>query len=170
MTRSRSLAPARPEEAGQRFHKGLLIDQCVTKSIALNRLAHLRESQMLLRQDGLRAEHHLHVGEPVCQVQQHLDAAGKGDGLQRRIAGEQLLPARLLRTQQLGPEHGERLGGQARSRDAKQIGNRSSPSKPVDIGHRDGSAHRITGSCDLVPCQRVHTGSSTPSGPGFAAP
>ena len=58
--------------------------------------------------DALRAEHHLHVGEMVRQAQQELDAAGKGDRLEGRVAGEQLLPVRLTVGQEFGPEHGER--------------------------------------------------------------
>jgi hypothetical protein len=48
---------------------------------------------MLLRQDALRAEHHFHVVELLGKPQQQLDAARKGDGLECRKVGEQILPA-----------------------------------------------------------------------------
>ena len=46
-----------------------------------------------------------------AKPQQHLDAARKGDRLERGVAGEQIFPAGFLAADQLGTEHGQRLGG-----------------------------------------------------------
>lgn len=74
-----------------------------------------------LRQNRFRAEQHL-CRSASCK--QHLNAVGKGDGLQRRVVSEQLFPTCSLGTNQLGTEHSGWLGGRPRSRSAKQIRNR----------------------------------------------
>jgi len=108
VTRSRSRRPA-PQQSRERFNKRLVIDQSIGETIGLDGLARLGERQMLLRQDALGAEHHFHVVEPLGKPQQELDAARKGDGLECRKAGEQILPARFFGADQFGTKDRQRL-------------------------------------------------------------
>src|SRR5215472_5228397 len=86
-----------------------MIDQRIGETIGLDRLARLRERQVLLGQDALRAEYYFHVVEALGEPQQELDAAGKGDSLECGEAGEEILPGRLLTTRQFGMKDRERL-------------------------------------------------------------
>jgi hypothetical protein len=98
-----------------------LVHQSVGEAVGLHGLARLGEREMLLRQDALRAEHDLHVLEPAREPQQELEAAREGDGLQRRAAVEQLLPACLILGEELGTEHGQRLGGGLQTGVSEQV-------------------------------------------------
>src|SRR5215831_6256392 len=65
--------------------------------------ARLRQCPMLFGKNGPRTKDYLHVIELIGKAQQHVDAAGEGDALQRSAAGEDLIPAGLLRAGEFGP-------------------------------------------------------------------
>src|SRR5215469_4157350 len=98
-----------------------MIDQRIGETIGLDSLARLRERQVLLRQDALRAEHHLHVVEALGEPQQELDAAGKGNGLECREAGKEILPTSLLTAGQLGMKDRQRLSGPLQHHLGKEV-------------------------------------------------
>jgi len=88
-----------------------MIDQRIGETIGIDGLARLGERQVLLRQNALGAEDHFHVVELLGKSEQELDAARKGDGLECREAGEQILPARLFTAGELGTKDRQRFSG-----------------------------------------------------------
>src|SRR6516165_9975584 len=108
-----------------------MVDQCVSETIGLDGLACLRERQVLLGQNALGAEYHFHLVEPLEESQQELDAARKGDRLECREAGEEILPTRLLTAGQLGTKDRQRLSGPLQLHLGKEI-IRDDPSSFID--------------------------------------
>src|SRR6516225_1098576 len=108
-----------------------MVDQRVGETIGLDGLARLRERQVLLGQNALGAEYHFHLVEPLGESQQELDAARKGDRLECREAGEEILPTRLLTAGQLGTKDRQRLSDPLQLHLGKKI-IRDDPSSVVD--------------------------------------
>src|SRR6516162_6542679 len=117
-----------------------MVDQRVGETIGLDGLACLRERQVLLGQNALGAEYHFHLVEPLGKSQQELNAARKGDRLECRKAGEEILPTRLLTAGQLGTKDRQRLCGPLQLHLGKEI-IRDNPSSFIDILIDQRAAH-----------------------------